>query len=75
MVCKEPTSASFETPPALIVAARGHWCAQQSSTAMLPPGDVQRDVQRCLAGLGVPHATGVMGDDGMFALKLALPDR
>jgi hypothetical protein len=75
MVCKEPAFASYETPPSLIVAARGHWLAAQGSAAMLPPGDAQRDVQRCLAGLGVPHAVGLVGDDGLFALRLALPER
>lgn len=75
MVCRDPACSAYETPPALIVAARGHWVAHVSSSAMLPPGEVHRDVQRCLAGMGVPHTVGSLGEDGMFTLKLALPDR
>jgi len=75
LVCQEPTTALFETPPGLIVAARNQWLAQQGGLAMLPPTDTVRDVQRCLVAMGVPHAVGLRGEEGLFYMRLALPDR
>lgn len=75
MVVKDANAALYETPPGLIVAARSCWLNRQGSAAMLPPGETQVDVQRCLGAMGVPFSAGVMGDEGLFPLKLALPDR
>jgi hypothetical protein len=75
MVVKQPNSSLFETPPGLIVAARSHWLSHQGARAMLPLPEAARDVQRCLGAMGVPHAVGIMGEEGLFPLPLALPDR
>lgn len=75
LVVKDPSAALYETPPSLIVAGRGCWLSAQGSAAMLPPSEAQLDVQRALGALRVPFAAGVMGDDGLFPLKLAITER
>jgi hypothetical protein len=74
-VCREPNSAAFETPPGLIVAARSQWAAAQGGAAMLPPSDLARDVQRVLGAMGIAVAAGLMAEEGLAPLQIALPDR
>lgn len=75
MICKDAAAAQYETPPGLIIAAHSHWVAAQGSSAMLPPSDTARDVSRVLAAMGVPHVQGLPGEDKLFTLRLALPER
>ncbi|WIA40986.1 hypothetical protein OEZ86_004630 [Tetradesmus obliquus] len=76
MICKNPDGASlFTIPPQLILTAWQAFKAAQEAAVAAPPSDLIQDVARCLASLGIPYALNMVSEDGLLALKLALPER